>query len=294
MRSGTKSRIENLLAASFPATSRTRRIVVLCYHSIHPSNGIRSATPALFERHLEWLAGHCEIVPFRSIPRAMALPTEGKPIVAITFDDGYEDNHRIALPILTRLGLPATIFVTTGLIDRDPRVIRRFAHVWRASEDDVRGMTWDQVEEVRAAGVEIGAHTRTHPILGDLDDHRAEEEIGGSKRTLEDHLGVRVTSFAYPFGKPREHLTRRTIDLVSQLGFGSAAAIRYRGVRPGDDPLCIPRFAVTEDPIDVLAGKVAGRLEVIGLWQTYDPRTLTRPIARRLADPDRSSPSGVA
>jgi peptidoglycan/xylan/chitin deacetylase (PgdA/CDA1 family) len=294
MRIGTKSRIENFLAASFPATSRTGRIVVLCYHSVHPSNGIRSATPALFERHLGWLAEHCEVVPFRSIPDAMTVAARGKPVVAITFDDGYEDNHRVALPILTRLGLPATIFVTTGLIDQEPAVIRRFAKVWHASEDDVRGMTWDQVEDARAAGVEIGAHTRTHPILRDLDDQRAEEEIGGSKRTIEDHLGVRVTSFAYPFGKPREHLTGRTVDLVAQLGFRSAAAIRYRGVRPGDDPLCVPRFAVTEDPVDVLAAKVAGRLEVIGLWQAYDPRTFTRPIARRLADPDRSSPSGVA
>ena len=293
MRSGTKSRIENFLAASFPATSRTRRIVVLCYHSVHPSNRIRSATPGLFERHLGWLAEHCDVVPFSSIRPAMTENTSRKPIVALTFDDGYEDNHRVALPILTRLGLPATIFVTTGLIDQDPTVTRRFAKVWHASPDDVRGMTWDQVEETRAAGIEIGAHTRTHPILGDLDDHRAEEEIAGSKRTIEDHLGVRVTSFAYPFGTPREHFTGRTIDLVSELGFGSAAAIRYRGVRPGDDPFCIPRFAVTEDPVDVLAAKVAGRLEVIGLWQTYDPRTLTRPIARRLADPDRSSPSGV-
>ena len=293
MQNGMKSRIETFLAESFPATSRTPRIVVLCYHSVDPSKEIRSATPGLFERHLEWLAEHCEIVPYRSITQTMTSPIRGRPIVAITFDDGYEDNHRVALPILTRLGIPATIFVTTGLIDQDPGVMRRFAELWRAPEEAVRGMTWDQVEEAREAGIEIGAHTRTHPILAGLDEDRAEVEIAGSKRTIEDHLGVRVTSFAYPFGKPREHLTRRTIDLVSQLGFRSAVAIRYRGVRPSDDPFCIPRFAVTQDPVDVLAGKIAGRLDVIGLWQTYDPRPLARPIARRFAEPNRSSSPGL-
>jgi peptidoglycan/xylan/chitin deacetylase (PgdA/CDA1 family) len=279
----TKRRIEAMLATSFPVRAHTRRVVVLCYHSVHPTNPIRSVTPDLFERHLEWLGEHCEIIPYRSIPETMSSSPNGGPVVAVTFDDGYEDNHRFALPLIRRHGIPATVFATTGLIDQDPLVTRRFAWFWGASEEDVRGMTWAQVAELRAAGVEVGAHTRTHPVLRDLEDLRAEDEIEGSRQTLEDHLGERVVSFAYPFGKPREHVNRRTVDIVSRAGFESAATIRYRGVRMTDVPFRIPRFSVTQDPIEVLAGKVAGRLELIGLWQAWDPRTFARPFARRFA-----------
>src|SRR4029453_17015259 len=113
----TKRRLEALLAKA--RRPRSHRIAVLCYHSVHPSNGFASATPALFERHLAWLDEHCTLVPYGSIPDLIAAPRDDRPVVAVTFDDGYEDNHTYALPLLLERGIPATVFITPGLIDRD-------------------------------------------------------------------------------------------------------------------------------------------------------------------------------
>ena len=278
MEQRAKRRIEAILAASMPSRTGARRIVVLCYHSVHPSKGIRSATPRLFEEQLEWLQEHCEIVPYSSIPRLIQSPspTDGRPAVAVTFDDGYDDNHRYAFPILHARGVTATIFVTTGLVDGDRELIQRFARLWGVSEAEVRGLSWGQVSEMHVAGFDIGAHTRTHLSLAEMDQSEATEEINSSRAAIEDHLGEPITLFAYPFGKPREHLSRSTMDLVAGLGFESAATILYRGVRQDDDPMGIPRFPITRDSVGVFSSKIRGKLDVIGSWQTHTPLRLTR------------------
>jgi peptidoglycan/xylan/chitin deacetylase (PgdA/CDA1 family) len=258
--------------------------VVLCYHSIHPSKRFASATPRLFEQHIEWLQEHCDIVPYDSIPTLISPSNRGRPVVAITFDDGYEDTYTYALPTLLARQIPATVFVTTGLIDGDPRIIRRFGRLWRASDDDVRGLSWTQVSEMREAGLMIGAHTYSHPNLYKIEEPKALEEIGISRTKLEEHLEEPVRLFAYPFGKPRQHLSGRTMDLVASLGFESAATICYRGARPNDIPLSIPRFPVTKDSVQVLAAKVYGQLDVIGLWQERAPLWLSRLLSY---DPSR-------
>jgi peptidoglycan/xylan/chitin deacetylase (PgdA/CDA1 family) len=276
-----KRQFERILAKSAHA-GRAGRTVVLCYHSVHPSKRFASATPRLFEQQIEWLQEHCDIVPYGSISK-LTPPSNGRrPIVAITFDDGYEDNYIYALPLLLAHQVPAAVFVTTGLIDRDPRIIRRFSRLWGASGDDVRGLSWTQVSEMREAGLEVGAHTHSHPNLFEMDEPKVREEIGNSRARLEDHLNEPVRLFAYPFGRLRQHLSDRTVELVASLGFESAATICYRGTRPSDIPLSIPRFAVTKDSVQVLAGKVYGQLDVIGLWQERAPLWLSRLIS---ADP---------
>jgi peptidoglycan/xylan/chitin deacetylase (PgdA/CDA1 family) len=283
-----KRRSEKILARSWPP-ARGRRLVVLCYHSVHPSKGFASAAPDLFEQHVEWLLEHCDVVPFSSIQGLLTTGTDGRPIVAITFDDGYEDNHTYAMPILLAHNLPATIFLTTGLVERDPKVVGRFSKLWGVSEDEVRGLSWSQVSEMREAGFEIGAHTRSHPKLSAIGASQASEEIGDSKRSIEDHLGEPVRLFAYPFGKPQEHLSEETIDIVARSGFASAATVSYRGARPADNPLSIPRFPITKDPLSVLAGKVRGRLDIVALWQESVPLWVTRLFS---TDPAQAADGG--
>jgi peptidoglycan/xylan/chitin deacetylase (PgdA/CDA1 family) len=274
-----KRRIEAILAAFMPPLRRTRRIVVLCYHSVHPTNSQRSATPHDFEHQIEWLNENCEIVHYSSIPRLATSTTDGRPLVAVTFDDGYEDNHRYALPILQAHGVHATVFVTTGLVDNNREVIRRFARSWRMPEEEVKGLSWVQISEMRAAGFDIGAHTRTHPILSRMDERAARDEIRTSRAAIEDHLGEAVSLFAYPFGMPRRHVSNRTMAMVAHLGFESAATILYRGARPTENPMSIPRFPITRDSLEVFSGKIHGRLDAIGLWQTHVPRWVTRLIS---------------
>src|SRR5437763_3891326 len=116
MSRAVKRRTEQLLVSiSRNQAPKGPRAVVLTYHSVHPTRPFASATPNDFARHLEWLKEHCELVDFHSIPQLVYADHHDKPVVAITFDDGYDDNYTYALPLLASMDVPATVFVTTGL-----------------------------------------------------------------------------------------------------------------------------------------------------------------------------------
>lgn len=252
---------------------------MLCYHSIHPSAPYASATPGLFAEHLAWLGQNCTVVPLRRLLSPPLAPEDDRPVVAITFDDGIWDNHTHALPLLQAAGLSATFFLTTGLIEARPSVLRTFSLLYGAPQADVRGMSWSEVGDMHKAGMEIGAHTDTHPSLTRIEPGAVEAEMRMSRDILEERLQSPVTSFAYPFGKPRIHFSEGTKEAARRAGFERAVAIHYRGVRVSDDPFSIPRFAVTADPVDVLAGKVLGRLDILGWWQAQAPARLSRMTA---------------
>lgn len=103
-------------------------------------------------------------------------------------------------------------------------------------------MTPAQVASLRRAGMEIGAHTLSHPILASLGEAEARAEVLGSKAYLEALLGERVGLFAYPNGKPGEDYSPATVELVRELGFDAAVSTEWGTTRRGDDPMQIRRF----------------------------------------------------
>jgi peptidoglycan/xylan/chitin deacetylase (PgdA/CDA1 family) len=223
------------------------------------------------------------VVPLEALAAGGPSASDGKPVVAITFDDGFTDNYTYAFPLLKEEGLPATFFVVTGLIEADPAVIRTLGELCEVEPEAITGLSWAQISEMRRGGMEIGAHTHTHQSLSYIGSARASADIRTSKQILEAHLHESVAAFAYPFGKPGLHYDVGTVELVAELGFRYAVTIHYRGVRAGDRPFRIPRFAVTNDSLEILAAKVHGKLDVLGLWQQWAPR----PLARLISD-DRS------
>jgi peptidoglycan/xylan/chitin deacetylase (PgdA/CDA1 family) len=251
------------------------RRAVLCWHSVDPQASYATVRPEAFAAQLDRLAAECELTTFSGIlaPRAPGA----RPAVAITFDDGYEDNLEHAAPLLACRNLRATFFLTAGLIARDPSVLARF----RADRGcEVAALTWQQARDLHHAGMEIGAHTWSHPNLAALSRTAALEELTRSRRVLEDELGAPVTTMAYPYGKPGRHVSEETIALASEAGYEAAAAVLFRGLRDDERRLCVPRFFVNgEDTPETLVAKARGDWDAIGWCQERLPRWAARALS---------------
>jgi peptidoglycan/xylan/chitin deacetylase (PgdA/CDA1 family) len=125
--------------------------------------------------------------------------------VVITFDDGYANVYEAAMPSMAKHGFTATVFIVSGHIGGYNDWTPPPAGLGKRAM-----LTWEQVSDLAAAGIEIGAHTRNHPDLRWLSAPESEEEIVASREVIEDRLGQAVESFAYPFG----HSTRDSMEVV--------------------------------------------------------------------------------
>lgn len=252
------------------------RVVVLSYHSIHPSPRASGTTsPELFDAHLRWLRRHCDVVPLVKISQRI-LNGSGRPTVAITFDDGFADNYLAALPILLRHEVPATFFLATGLIDRDPNVL---SQSWSGWQENGSTLTWPQILEMRRQGMEFGAHGHRHVPLALLTDDEAREDLDTSKAILEKRLEQQIDAVAFPFGRPRRHVSARTLEIAKEVGFDRGFLVLYRRVLSRDSPLGIPRFVVNDDPVEMIRAKVKGAFDMMGLYQERAPLWAVRIIA---------------
>jgi peptidoglycan/xylan/chitin deacetylase (PgdA/CDA1 family) len=168
-------------------------------------------SPYEFQRQVEYLRKKYTIVSLNEIMDFVegkrGLP---KKTVAITFDDGYDDNYFVAYPYLRRYDLPATIFVATDFNQKttlaDGRTV--FAKM----------LSWNEIKEMSQNGITIGAHTLTHRDLMNMDLEEIRKEIFRSKEEIERQIGKRVDYFAYPFGRYNDE----TLKLVRTLGFRGA------------------------------------------------------------------------
>ncbi len=222
----------------------SRQIPILLYHSIadQPANKAWPwAMPTrLFARHMAFLHRYgysgVTISQLVSAMRNSAIELPER-TVAITFDDGYEDFSEHALPLLSEFGFPATLYVTTGYIGQTSR--------WLADENqgDRPMMTYGQIREALKQGIEIGAHSQSHPELDILNSEAAFREIAESKIELEQHLGWPIESFAYPHG----YHSRETRSLVIKAGFTSACAVKNGLSNLDDDPFALARLMLVGD-----------------------------------------------
>ncbi|MDB4894497.1 MAG: polysaccharide deacetylase [Firmicutes bacterium] len=200
---------------------------IITYHSVRPDGpGRRSSyvSPADMQAQLTWLAREYEVVPLSTITRALEqgrlLPASW---VSITFDDGYMDNYQYAYPILRALNLPATIFVITGKIGRDPAFL-----------------TLDQIAEMHGGNIAFGAHTVDHIPLTSMPAAAAKEQVIRSKQQLEQILGEPVQHFCYPHG----HFNATIESFVREAGFRSCCTENSGAVSNASDPLRLLRVGI--------------------------------------------------
>ncbi|PKK13304.1 polysaccharide deacetylase family protein [Thermomonospora sp. CIF 1] len=247
-------------------------VPVLMYHSVsaRPARATRrlSVDPGAFAEQMALLVERGFVaVPVSALAGDPArLPAKA---VAITFDDGYADFHEQALPVLQRLGLTATVFVTTGWLAD--------AGAEAAGRPLDRTLSWSQVREAAECGIEIGGHSHSHPQLDQLPDAALAHELTCSKALLEDRLGRPVTTMAYPYG----YSSARVRRAVARAGYASACAVANRLPRR-EDVFATPRLTVSRGMgIDAFAKVVEGG----ALLRTYAfDRMLTKgyAVVRRL------------
>jgi peptidoglycan/xylan/chitin deacetylase (PgdA/CDA1 family) len=126
-----------------------------------------------------------------------------------------------------------------------PERLRAVQSVAEAAEVPLPGnlmLRSEQLLLLRDAGMQIGAHTVSHPILERCTDQRARWEMGHSKRTLETLLHQPVTLFAYPNGKPGTDYSARHVAMAGEAGFAAAVSTASGAAAPGDDMLQLPRY----------------------------------------------------
>lgn len=158
----------------------------------------------------------------------------------LSFDDGLECIARNAVPVLEKKGVPAIVFVNSGVVsgaDNDN------LNLWRERTNyrqKLRLMDWGTL---LSSGLEVGGHTRTHPNLSAISSDRdlLEKEILGCKEEIETNLRCDCNYFAWPFGG-RNHIDHRSLEMIRAAGYKAAFGAFRAPIRPGEtDFYQIPR-----------------------------------------------------
>lgn len=232
-------------------------IPILLYHSIAADASAQFrkwvVAPHDFSTQMSYLHenGFTPVTVTR-LARAMSnhrVPLPDRPVV-ISFDDGFDDFYSQAFPILDHYGFTATLYVITGYVGGSSQWLQSLGEAGRGM------LTWEQIAALDAAGVEIGAHSQTHPQLDTLEPGVARDQILGSKLVLEQQLGKRVASFAYPNG----YYSPTVRNIVHQAGFLSACGVKHAMSSMQDDRFALARIIIASGTSlsgfrDLLAGK---------------------------------------
>jgi peptidoglycan/xylan/chitin deacetylase (PgdA/CDA1 family) len=234
-----------------------------------------------FRRQMDYLAANFAALSLEEAVARLKRKDLPDNAVVVTFDDGYRDNYSNAFPILKEFSIPATIFLTTGVIGserviwhdrvfsafRETRVpsligiggtsknyslttldgklfaLREFLRLVFSQKEDERlrwidwlidelqvtdrklvsglMLSWDEARRMLNDGIAFGSHTVTHPILSRQSREEVWQELWQSKQDIENNLGARVVTFAYPNGNVGD-FDESTKDLLREAGYQCA------------------------------------------------------------------------
>jgi len=227
------------------------------YHRVNDSlpAGEWVVPVARFRDQMEYIAENCKVVDISRSVLRLGVRGRGRTSgtkVVITFDDGYRDNYQNAFPVLKKLKLPATIFLTTGYIGTLKKRPRYKDAPWRRDY-----LNWREVREMAKNGITFGAHTVSHPHLSQLDHAQQKKEIQESIAAISHKVSRtqgRKLMFSYPYGEYNED----TLKILKKLNVKMAFTVKPGVWCKGDDPLKIKRIGISRlDSLSKFKAKVS-------------------------------------
>jgi peptidoglycan/xylan/chitin deacetylase (PgdA/CDA1 family) len=257
-------------------------VCILVYHRIAPLGFVDpdfdswNVTPDVLDRHIASLADTAEIIALEDVPRRMRSTNRtSKPLVCLTFDDGFANFHREALPVLRRYQAKATLFVVTRFVDREePMPFDRWArrHCADVPPGWWQAITWKELDDCVQSGlVTIGSHSHEHRIGSTCTPDELRHEAGESRALLLGRLGARhAACYSYPYGSSRPPLVPADyVRAVRAAGYELAVSTDLGLADTLSDPFFLPRIeAFSLDSPAVLRAKVGGVLTpyIIPQW----------------------------
>lgn len=229
---------------------------ILLYHrvaDVKDDPHLLGVSVSNFTDQIDWLKKNCHIISLSKLFNQIKHNTLDSKSVCITFDDGYADNFYNALPVLKQFQVPATIFITSGMIDkRSPFYWDENTH----KKDQGRALNKIELEKLaKESLIEIGSHTITHPRLSTLSAIDQEIEIEGSKRELESIINKNISGFSYPFGTKKDY-SKETVNIVKRANYKYACANFSGKATRFSNPYELPRIIIRNWPIGIFVKKM--------------------------------------
>jgi peptidoglycan/xylan/chitin deacetylase (PgdA/CDA1 family) len=225
------------LDAVFPLRVYYRRkLLILFYHGV--SENPSSQPQHQDGRHVALEKFRCQMEYIKKKYTVLSLNTAVQFLlsgdrfprnpVVVTFDDGYRNNLDEMYPVIERLGIPVTIFVTTD-----------FAH----NSDSRTHLNWREIRSLHEKGILFGSHTQTHPHLTRIPENQISRELRLSKEELESSLGSPVDFLSYPYGENDDTVRR----LAKAAGYRAACTVCYGTNDHQTDSFGLRRIAVNDN-----------------------------------------------
>ncbi|MDO8603447.1 MAG: polysaccharide deacetylase family protein [Candidatus Omnitrophota bacterium] len=207
---------------------------VIMYHKIDGDSAVSrlSVSPENFKRQMYFLKKrHYNVVKLEDLAEIVKKNKIPPRTIAVTFDDGYENNYTNAYPVLKQLGLHATIFIIPALVGTEGYV------------------TWNQILEMSESGViAIGSHTMTHPWLPTQPVQKLDSEIKDSKAAIESHLDREIYAFSYPLGGFNKDVRKKVVEAGYKIAVATNPGKRY----PKHDIFAMKRLRISSTSDNLL------------------------------------------
>jgi peptidoglycan/xylan/chitin deacetylase (PgdA/CDA1 family) len=233
------------------------------YHHINPRKGdMVTVTPEVFEGQMEYLhrSGYRTLKIDELLNCISGKLTIKEKSVVVTFDDAWLDNYVYAYPVLKKYKINAAIFIITDRTDRASNIESRGSEVrWQETKIPTHTeskklitdgqpnkvvINWDMAKEMSDSGlVEFYSHTKTHAKCDCLSESELWEELGGSKRIIEERLGKPCPYLCWPYGRYNDN----AIKIAREIGYKAIFTTNHGVVKKYSDPFTIKRIVVKDN-----------------------------------------------